>query len=169
MASYLSKSHIPDLNTGLRAFKKSVIMKYLYLVPDGFSCVSTMSLSFLCGGERVKYIPIDYYPRSGGKSKFHPIRDTQSYLLTVFRITTYFDPLRAIMPLFLSTFCLGLLKIGYDIYLVGHLVTSTVIVLLGSVLIAILGMLANLIVIQGKGREHQLDLLEEKLRGQSER
>lgn len=158
LACFLSRTYIPDLNTGLRAFKKDVIMKYLYLVPNGFSCVTTMTLSFLCGGENVKYVPIEYYPRSGGKSKFHPIKDTQAYILTVFRMIMYFDPLRVIMPIFLLTFFLGFLKIGWDYYFKGFLVTSTVIVLLGAVLIAILGMLADLIVVQGRAREHKMGL-----------
>ena len=57
LASYLSKTKIPDLNTGLKAFKKEIMLKYMWVIPDGFSCVTTMTLAFLCNGYKVKYIP----------------------------------------------------------------------------------------------------------------
>lgn len=97
LACYLTGMNIPDLNSGFRAFKRDVMLKYLYLLPDGFSCVTTMTLAFLCNGYTVKYVPIDYYKRTG-KSKFHPVRDTYNYLLTVVRMVMYFDPLKVFLP-----------------------------------------------------------------------
>ena len=79
LACYLTKTDIPDLNTGLKAFKKDIMLKYLWVLPPGFSCVTTMTLAFLANGYAVKYIPTEYYKRTG-KSKFHPIKDTAGYL-----------------------------------------------------------------------------------------
>src|SRR6266516_1989329 len=62
---------IPDLNSGLRVFKRSVARPYLRLLPPGFSCVTTITLAFLANGHQIKYVPIDYFKRSG-RSKFHP-------------------------------------------------------------------------------------------------
>ena len=42
----------------------------MHQLPPGFSCVTTMTMSFLPNGYSVKYVPIDYAPRAG-KSKFH--------------------------------------------------------------------------------------------------
>jgi polyisoprenyl-phosphate glycosyltransferase len=39
LASFLTNTDIPDLNSGLRAFKRSVAEPYLRLLPAGFSCV----------------------------------------------------------------------------------------------------------------------------------
>ena len=97
MASYLVGQPIPDLNSGLRAFKKEVMLRYMYLVPDGFSCVSTMSLAFLANKHPVAYVPIAYFARVG-RSKFHPIKDTYHYILTVIRVVTYFHPLHVFIP-----------------------------------------------------------------------
>jgi glycosyltransferase involved in cell wall biosynthesis len=46
-AEWLSGTTIPDLNSGLRAFRKEVSLPYLRLLPPGFSCVTTITLSFL--------------------------------------------------------------------------------------------------------------------------
>ena len=43
--------------------------------PPGFSCVTTITMTFLANGYSVKYVPIDYAPRSG-RSKFHWWSDT---------------------------------------------------------------------------------------------
>jgi len=152
LASFLAGKKIPDLNSGLRAFKKEIMLKYLYLIPDGFSCVTTMTLAFLCNGYSIKYLPIDYYRRIG-KSKFHPIRDSYNYLLTVIRMVMYFNPLKVFFSLGFTLFALGLLKSFYDFFfIVGRLQLSDIIILLSAVLIGMLGLLADLIVIQGKRR-----------------
>jgi len=93
LASYLSGVKIPDLNTGLKAFKRDIMLKYMWVIPNGFSCVTTMTLAFLCNGHAVKYVPSKYKKRLG-RSKFHPIKDTLKYLQTVIRIITYFNPLK---------------------------------------------------------------------------
>jgi glycosyltransferase involved in cell wall biosynthesis len=64
IAERLSNSEIPDLNSGLRAFRRSVALPYLRLLPPGFSCVTTLTLAFLSNQHDVKYVPIDYAKRS---------------------------------------------------------------------------------------------------------
>jgi len=98
LACYLSKTDIPDLNTGLKAFKKSVMMRYLWVIPDGFSCVTTMTLAFLCNGYNVTWVDTKYHKRIGD-SKFHPIGDTLKYLMTVVRLIIYFNPLSVFFTL----------------------------------------------------------------------
>ena len=86
LASYLTDTDIPDLNSGLRAFRRDVAMQYVHHLPAGFSCVTTLTMSFLANGYQVKYVPIDYFPRAG-TSKFHWWRDTKRYLLQVVRMS----------------------------------------------------------------------------------
>ena len=64
---------IPDLNSGLRAFRREVSLPYLRLLPPGFSCVTTITLSFLSNQHDVYYLPIDYAKRAG-KSKFQFVK-----------------------------------------------------------------------------------------------
>ena len=148
LACYLTKTHIPDLNTGLKAFKRSVMMRYLWVVPDGFSCVTSMTLAFLSNGHPVKYIPTAYKSRIG-KSKFHPVTDTRRYLATVVRMIMYFKPLRVFGPVSLIIFVLAAAKTAWDIWEVGRgLQESTLIMWMTGVLVLMLGMLADLIVAQ---------------------
>ena len=86
LACYLTRTRIPDLNTGLKAFRRDVMLEYLWVLPKGFSCVTTMTLAFLCNGYSVKYVPTTYKKRIG-KSKFHPITDTANYIGTVLRLS----------------------------------------------------------------------------------
>lgn len=149
LASYLVGKPIPDLNSGLRAFKKDVMRRYLYLIPDGFSCVSTMSLAFLANKHPVAYVNIPYFARVG-RSKFHPIKDTYQYLLTVIRVVSYFNPLHVFIPLSLFLIVGGLVKAVLDLVLTSTIQESDIIALLAGVMVGALGILADLIITQGK-------------------
>jgi len=144
LACYLSGHAIPDLNTGLKAFKREAMLRWLWVVPDGFSCVTTMSLAFLTNGYAVKYVPIEYRPRIG-RSKFHPIRDTWAYLNTVLRLVLYFRPLRIFLPIAAGLAALG----GGRLALAptGAASNDTLLVLCGF-MTAMLGLLAEVIVAQ---------------------
>ena len=151
LACYLTGMDIPDLNSGLRAFKREAMLKFLYLIPDGFSCVSTMTLAFLCNGYTIKYVPIDYYTRVG-RSKFHPINDTYNYVLTVIRMVMYFNPLKVFLPASLILFLLGAAKTIYDNFVNLRIRESDVIIVVISIVIGMMGLLADLIVVQHKPR-----------------
>lgn len=96
LASFLACQYIPDLNTGLKTMRRSVLMNYVDMIPNGFSCVTTMTLSFLVRGHKVKYIPTTYNPRIG-KSKFHPIKDTFNLIMAIFRTVSLCRPERTLL------------------------------------------------------------------------
>jgi glycosyltransferase involved in cell wall biosynthesis len=114
LASYLVRQPIPDLNSGMRVFRREIADRYLDLLPPGFSCVSTLSLSFLANDHPVHYIPIEYAPRAG-RSKFHPVKDTYLYLLQVLRMMTYFEPLRIFAPIAIVMSLLAGSKLVFDL------------------------------------------------------
>jgi len=146
IAERLSNSSIPDLNSGLRAFRRSVSLPYLRLLPPGFSCVTTITLAFLSNQHDIKYVPIEYAKRSGS-SKFHFVKDAYRYILQVLRMVMYFNPLKVLMPLALWLIGIGLLKGVYD--MVVHPVrfsVNTVLIFITGMLIAALALLADLIV-----------------------
>jgi hypothetical protein len=125
------------------------MLRYLYLLPEGFSCVSTMSLAFHANKHPVAYVPIAYFERIG-RSKFHPVKDTYQYLLTVIRVVTYFHPLHVFIPLSLVLMGLGLVKCVLDFILTGTIQESDIITILTGVIVAAIGILADLIITQGK-------------------
>lgn len=153
IASVLAGQNIPDLNTGLKAFKRDLMLRYLWTVPDGFSCVSSMTLAFMCNGHAVKYIETQYHKRIG-LSKFHPVKDTYLYLVTIFRLITYFNPLRIFFPMALFFIVGGVIKSLIDFFFVIHrLQLSDIIIILGGLIIGFQGLLADLIVAQARARD----------------
>jgi polyisoprenyl-phosphate glycosyltransferase len=145
-AEWLSGSTIPDLNSGLRAFRREVSLPYLRLLPPGFSCVTTITLSFLSNQHTVDYLPISYAQRAGS-SKFHPLKDAYRYILQVLRMVMYFNPLKVLMPLGLWLILIGFVKGIFDVARYHfHLTTNTLLLFVTGLLIAAVALLADLIV-----------------------
>ena len=146
IAEGLSGTKIPDLNSGLRAFRRAVSLPYLRLLPPGFSCVTTITLSFLSNQHTVEYLPIDYAKRAG-VSKFHFIRDAYRYILQVLRMVMYFNPIKVLMPPALILLVLGSGKALVDVVRYDFRITTNAMLLIVSALmIASLALLADLIV-----------------------
>ncbi len=153
LASYLTDTKIPDLNSGLRAFRRDVGAQFLHVLPTGFSCVTTITLAFLANGYSVRYVPIDYFPRAG-RSKFHWYTDTRRYLLQVVRMVLMFNPLRVFGPLGLTLLAVGAGKIIYDLDTKhGRIATNTIVVLFAAGVVIMLGLLADLIVQLNRSRD----------------
>jgi glycosyltransferase involved in cell wall biosynthesis len=146
IAEKLTSTRIPDLNSGLRAFRRDVSLPYLRLLPPGFSCVTTLTLSFLSNQHGVDYVPIDYAKRSGS-SKFHFLKDAYRYILQVLRMVMYFNPLKILMPLALFLVGLGLAKGLYDTIVHPlYFAINTVLIFVSGLIIFTLALLADLIV-----------------------
>ena len=146
LAAYLTATDIPDLNSGLRAFKRSVAAPYLRLLPAGFSCVTTITLAFLSNGHPIRYVPIDYFKRAG-RSKFHPLKDAYNYILQILRMVMYFNPLRVLMPVGLTLLGATGVKLLADLIRHDLRVTgSTVLVGLAAFNIIAIALLADLMV-----------------------
>jgi glycosyltransferase involved in cell wall biosynthesis len=146
VAETLSASKIPDLNSGLRAFRRDVSLPYLRLLPPGFSCVTTITMSFLSNQHPVEYLPIDYAKRAG-TSKFHFTKDAYRYILQVLRMVMYFNPIKVLMPIALTLLGLSLVKGIIDVirYNFG-ITTNAVLLFITGLLIFTLALLADLIV-----------------------
>jgi polyisoprenyl-phosphate glycosyltransferase len=145
LASYLVQTPIPDLNSGLRAFRRDVALQYVSQLPAGFSCVTTITLTFLAHGYTVKYWPIEYSERAG-TSKFHWWTDTHRYLLQVIRMTLSFNPLRVFLPLGLVLLLVGSGKLVYDVTVNDFKVAiNTLLILFAAFQVFMIGMLADLV------------------------
>ena len=150
LAEFVSGRRIPDLNTGLKVFKKDVMLAYLWVIPPGFSCVTSMTLAFLCNGHAVKYIPVSYRKRTG-RSKFHPIFDTVKYLATIVRVIMYFRPLRIFFPIGTVLLITSIIRGCYNLWnspLGLH--DSDVVLFVSAIISFVIGLLADLIVAQNR-------------------
>ena len=104
--SWIAKENVPDINSGLRTFKKNVAEKFLFILPDTFSFSITITLSMLTTGKQVLFEPINYEQRTMGKSKIKPIRDTLLFLKIIVRTGLIFAPLRVLSPIIYLLFLL---------------------------------------------------------------
>ena len=142
-ANYLVEYKIPDLNSGLRVFKKNVYSKFKRLLPNGFSFTTTITLALLSNDYPVKYVPIDYFKRAG-KSKIKPISDTINFFSLITRTSLYFNPLRVFAPIAFLLLFLGIVSFGYDIYM-RDITDKTMMLFLWGMQFGIMGLLADMI------------------------
>jgi len=145
IAESIAGISIPDLNSGLRIFKKTHAKQYSGILPNGFSFTTTITLALLTNGFRVDYMAIDYEARIGN-SKIRPFSDTINFVTLILRMGLYFAPLKFFMP---ASFICILIAIGWALisrFMLGQLadVTSTILVVLG-IQIAVMGLLAEMI------------------------
>lgn len=143
-ASFLAGFNIPDLNSGMRIFKRDLAMKFWFLYPEGFSFTSTITMAMLTHGYKIHFSEIEYYTRQG-KSSIHPIKDTIRFFLLVTRLALYFNPKKFFVPLSLILF-LGFLGRGIRDYLaVGSLGGLSIILFFLAIQIFFFGILAEII------------------------
>lgn len=146
LANYLTKTKIPDLNSGLRIIKKDVLNHFIHLLPDGFSFTTTITLALLTNNYRVKYLSINYYKRKG-KSKIEPIRDTLNFFRLIIKTILYFNPLKIFIPISLILFLLSLGILIYSHFFTSKIMDITIVVLfISAIQVLAIGMIADLIV-----------------------
>jgi glycosyltransferase involved in cell wall biosynthesis len=144
LAVYLSGRDIPDLNSGLRIFRKDVALRFLTLYPDGFSFTTTITLAMLTNHFKVKFVPINYHKRLG-KSSIHPIRDFTNFTILIIRICAYFKPLNVFVPPAMVLIVAGLIKGMRDYTVQNHVGLLAASLALTGVQMIFIALLADLI------------------------
>ncbi len=145
MANMVAGEPIPDINSGLRLFRRSLAVRLFPLLPDGFSFTTTITLALLTNGFRVEYLPIDYHARVG-RSKIRPIRDTLGFMQLILRIALYFAPLKIFLTLagvlLLSSVVLAIVsRVAFGLLAD----VSTVVLAAAAFQTAVVGLLAELV------------------------
>jgi glycosyltransferase involved in cell wall biosynthesis len=146
LASYLTGRKIPDLNSGLRVFKRDLVDRFSHVLPLGFSFTTSITLAALSSGALVYYHPIDYRPRVG-RSKIQPVH-ALDFLVLVIRSMVYFNPLKVFVPLGAGLFLAGLAKLAYDLTR-SNVSDSAVMCFLGAAIVWAVGLLSDQIARMG--------------------
>ncbi len=144
LAEYLTGVAIPDLNSGLRCFRKCTATEFLHLLPNSFSFTTTITLAYHQDARLVTYIPIDYEKRIG-TSKIRPIQSTYSFFLLILRTVMYFDPMRVLMPPALVSLLITVAAFAWDI-VAGNLADKSLIWLMITVYLFGIALLGDLVV-----------------------
>jgi len=145
LAGYLVETKIPDLNSGMRLFKRAVVMSYFHLLPSNFSFTTTITLALLSDGYAVRYVPIHYAKRIG-RSKIRPVRDLTNFLMLIFRTIVYFNPLKVFLPISLGLCAAGIGVMSWRLAVYRDIAQSEVLMVLLGTQIGIMGLLADLVV-----------------------
>lgn len=106
LASYMTGHRVADLTSGFRAVVAEKFMEFLYLLPNGFSYPTTITMAFFRAGYGVTYEPICATKRIG-KSHIRPLRDGLRFLLIIFKIGTLYAPLKLFAPIAAGFFVAG--------------------------------------------------------------
>ncbi len=147
LAAFLAGTDIPDLNSGLRAFRRDLVLRYRPILPDGFSFTTTITLASLTNAHRVDYVSVDYAARKG-RSKIHPIKDTLRFTGLIVRTILYFNPLKVFFPAALLIALAFVVSLIYDVAFdptAPNLGDKTVLLFVAFVQILSVGLLADLI------------------------
>lgn len=155
MANYVSATKIPDLNSGLRVFRRDVAVQYFAILSDQFSFTTTITLALLCDNYAVTYIPIDYRKRQG-KSKIVPW-DAGSFAILIFRVAMLFRPLRVFIPLALMCIAYGAIKAFTDIVILHdkNISASAILAFVSALTMVLTGMLGDAVATRlGRFNQH---------------
>jgi glycosyltransferase involved in cell wall biosynthesis len=145
LANYLVGTKIPDLNSGMRIFKKEAATEFFNILPSTFSFTTTITLAYLSNDYNVKYIPIDYHERTG-KSKIKPFRDGFNFIMLIVRTITYFNPLKVFLPISIVLFVFGFILLLYQGLVQRNVADLPAMLILAAFQIGFLGLLADLVV-----------------------
>ena len=145
LANYLSEARIPDLNSGLRAFRRDEVQRFFGILPSGFSFTTTITLAMHVNDRSVAYVPVDYHRRQG-RSKIRPVQDTLGFLALIVRTVLYFRPLKIFLPISGFLFLLSIAILVYSALFTEKIMDASVtITLMTSFQMAAIGLLADLI------------------------
>jgi glycosyltransferase involved in cell wall biosynthesis len=147
---WLAGQAIPDMNSGLRIFRKASAERFFNILPNSFSFTTTITLAMLTKRYDVRWVPINYTARIG-KSKISPVRDTLRFAQLILRTGMYFAPLRVLMPVAFVLFVGFLASLGYDLFVLRNLTDKSVFLFMFSMNVAILALLADAIDKRGAG------------------
>jgi glycosyltransferase involved in cell wall biosynthesis len=147
VAEYLINQKIPDLNSGLRAFRRDRALEFMHILPNGFSITTTLTLAMMKAGYSVGYVPIETMPRVGGKSSVQFARHGLETVLLITRVITLFNPLKVFVPISLILLATGSVYGLWGILTETHIPAGAVLSILAGLVILFFGILSDQIAI----------------------
>ena len=142
VASLLTGRRITDLTSGFRVARAKLFKEFLYLLPNGFSYPTTITMAFLRSGYPLCFVPIKAAERVG-KSHIRPIRDGIRFLVIIFKIATLYSPLKIFLPVSGLFFVAGLSYYGYTLMTAGRFTNMSLLVFSASVIVFLIGLISE--------------------------
>lgn len=127
LSQFAAGQQIPDINSGLRVFRRRDIVPFFPVISAGFSFTTTSTLVYLLNDLFVHYVPIEYLRRAGS-SKVRHLRDSLRALQIIVEAILRCNPIK-IFLLLAFPFILG----GLGLVLWGCIEPNLMIALAGVV------------------------------------
>lgn len=142
LASWMVSHTVLDLTSGFRAVRREKILEFLYLMPNGFSYPTTVTMAFFRAGYAISYVPI-VAPERIGKSHINVWKDGVKFLLIIFKIGTLYSPLKIFTPISLFFFMLGVGYYSYTFVNFSRFTNMSALLLVTAVLIFLMGLISE--------------------------
>jgi glycosyltransferase involved in cell wall biosynthesis len=142
LASLVSNRQISDLTSGFRVVRSEYFRRFLYLLPNGFSYPTTITMAFLRSGYSVGFMPIGASQRTG-KSHIRPLRDGIRFLIIIFKVATLYAPLKIFLPVSGTFFLVGLGYYAYTYVTIGRFTNMGLLIFSASVIIFLMGLISE--------------------------
>ena len=141
-ATRMTGQAIPDLTSGFRAVIASKFREFIYLLPNGFSYPTTITMAFFRAGYSVAYLPIVAETRKG-KSHIRPVKDGIRFLIIILKVATLYSPLKVFVPVSGVMFLSGISYYLYTYMTAGRFTNMGALLLITSVLIFLIGLVSE--------------------------
>lgn len=142
VASYMTGQKIVDLTSGFRVVNAEKFKQFLYLLPNGFSYPTTITMAFFRAGYGVAYEPI-VAPERIGKSHINLLKDGMRFFLIIFKVGTLYSPMKLFFPASLMFFLTGLFYYIYTFITDGRFTNMGVLLFTTSAMVFLLGLVSE--------------------------
>lgn len=142
LASWITNQVIQDLTSGFRVVNRRKFLQFLYLLPNGFSYPTTITMAFFRAGFSVGYVPIDAGKREG-KSHISLLKDGLRFFLIIFKIGTLYSPLKIFMPISAGFFGLGLSYYLYTYLTRGAFTNMSALLFTTAIIVFLIGLVSE--------------------------
>ena len=149
LVNNLTGHSIPDFNSGYRALDREMALRFLPIMPDGFSFSTTSTIAAFKGGYLVQYLPIQVAKRIGISTV--TAADGFRTIMLIIRLVTLFAPLRVFLPISAVTFLIGLIFTVYGYVHSGEASVKGLIALLAAVQFFLFGVMVDQVVAVRRG------------------
>jgi glycosyltransferase involved in cell wall biosynthesis len=98
MVLFVTGVRVPDVNSGLRVFRKRIALDHIDQIGNGFSFTTTLTLAMLLEGHFVEYVPVPYHARVGA-SKVRFRRDVLRTIQILTNAVLAYNPVKLFLLL----------------------------------------------------------------------
>ncbi|MGH8119566.1 MAG: glycosyltransferase family 2 protein [Gammaproteobacteria bacterium] len=155
-ASWVSGHRVLDLTSGLRAVRAEKFREFLYMLPNGFSYPTTITMAMFRAGYRIAYVPVQVGMREGN-SHIRPFYDGLRFLLIIFKVGTLYTPLKLFFPISAFFFMTGLGYYLYTFIAYSRFTNMSVLLFITAIIIFLIGLISEqlTVLLYSSSRHHR--------------